>query len=96
MKIKAARLTEPKNITIEETELEEPKENEVVIRPEYVGICGSDVHFFENGKIGNCAVRYPFILGHECAGTVVKVGTNVKSRPCNDRTGDSVRNVYIL
>ena len=51
MKIKAARLTEPKNITIGETELEEPKENEVVIRPEYVGICGSDVHFFENGKI---------------------------------------------
>lgn len=85
MKIKAARLTEPKNIIIEETELEEPKENEVVIRPEYVGICGSDVHFFENGRIGNCAVRYPFILGHECAGTVVKVGTNVKSRKAGDR-----------
>lgn len=85
MKIKAARLQEPKRIEIEEMELEDLKENEVSIRPEFVGICGSDAHFFEEGKIGNCVVSYPFILGHECAGTVVGIGKNVKKFKVGDR-----------
>lgn len=85
MKIKAARLKEPKKIEIEEVELGELKENEVSIRPEYVGVCGSDVHFFEEGRIGNCVVTYPFILGHECAGTVVGIGKKVKKFKVGDR-----------
>lgn len=85
MKIKAARLKEPKRIEIEEMELEELQEDEISIRPEYVGICGSDVHFFEEGRIGGCTVSFPFILGHECAGTVVKTGNKVSKFKVGDR-----------
>ncbi|MDU7524829.1 MAG: alcohol dehydrogenase catalytic domain-containing protein, partial [Roseomonas mucosa] len=63
-----------------------PKEHEVLIKVEYVGICGSDVHGFESG---------PFIppkdpnqeigLGHECAGTVVAVGNRVTKFKPGDR-----------
>lgn len=63
-----------------------PKDDEVLLKVEYVGICGSDVHGFESG---------PFIppkdpnqeigLGHECAGTVVGVGAKVKKFKVGDR-----------
>lgn len=47
----------------------------------HVGICGSDLHYYEYGRIGGLMVKEPIILGHECAGEVVKIGkdvTNVK------------------
>lgn len=54
-----------------------PAPNEVKIAINRVGICGSDVHYWEHGRIGDFVVREPMILGHECAGTVVEVGSNV-------------------
>lgn len=42
-----------------------------------VGICGSDVHYWQNGKIGDFVVKEPMVLGHEAAGRVVKVGSAV-------------------
>ncbi len=54
-----------------------PAPNEVQIQINRVGICGSDVHYWQHGRIGDFVVREPMILGHECAGTVVEVGTNV-------------------
>ena len=56
-----------------------PKDNEVLVKLEYVGICGSDLHFYESGAIGACVVKPPFVLGHEPGGVVVEVGKNVTS-----------------
>ena len=50
-----------------------------------VGVCGSDVHFYEHGNIGPFVVRAPMVLGHEGAGVVVAVGSNVTSLKPGDR-----------
>ena len=80
MKNSKAILQVPGTMKIISAEIPVPKEDEVLIKVEYVGICGSDVHGFESG---------PFIppkdpnqeigLGHECAGTVVAVGSRAVS-----------------
>lgn len=51
---------------------------EVLLEMACVGICGSDVHYLVNGRIGDFIVRKPMIIGHESAGIVVKLGKNVK------------------
>ncbi len=50
-----------------------------------VGICGSDVHYYEHGAIGQFVVREPMVLGHEASGTVVAAGKEVKSLKAGDR-----------
>ena len=50
-----------------------------------VGICGSDVHYFTHGAIGPFVVRAPMILGHEASGTVLEVGSDVRSLAVGDR-----------
>lgn len=52
--------------------------NEVLIKIKYVGVCGSDIHYYTEGKIGSQVVEYPFLVGHECSGKVVSVGSDVK------------------
>ena len=63
----------------------EPKEDEVLVKLEYVGICGSDMHYYETGAIGDYVVKPPFVLGHEPGGTVVEVGSAVKHLKIGDR-----------
>ncbi len=53
------------------------KETDVLLKIEKVGICGSDVHYYETGRIGEQIVEYPFIVGHECSATVKAVGSSV-------------------
>ncbi len=62
-----------------------PARGEVQIRIGKVGICGSDVHYYEHGRIGNFIVESPMTLGHECAGTVVAVGEGVSHLQNGDR-----------
>ena len=62
-----------------------PTSGEVQIRIGKVGICGSDVHYWEHGRIGDFVVAEPMILGHECAGTVVAVGAGVTHLREGDR-----------
>lgn len=50
---------------------------EALIRMSCVGICGSDVHYLVNGRIGDFVVTKPMIVGHESAGVVAKLGKNV-------------------
>lgn len=61
----------------------------VLIQVEYVGVCGSDVHYFHDGACGTFKVRedrdIPFMLGHECAGMVVEVGSKVTHLKKGDR-----------
>lgn len=61
------------------------KENEVLVKLDYVGICGSDLHYYENGRIGDYIVKPPFVLGHEPGGVVVEVGNKVKHLNIGDR-----------
>lgn len=62
-----------------------PKEDEVLVKLEYVGICGSDMHYYETGAIGDFVMEPPFVLGHEPGGTVVEVGSKVKHLKVGDR-----------
>ena len=62
-----------------------PKDDEVLVKLEYVGICGSDMHYYETGAIGHYVVKPPFVLGHEPGGTVVEVGSKVKHLKVGDR-----------
>ncbi|WP_425590355.1 alcohol dehydrogenase catalytic domain-containing protein [Fictibacillus enclensis] len=50
-----------------------------------VGVCGSDVHYYIHGRIGDYVVHKPIILGHECAGIVVKTGDKVTKVKMGDR-----------
>ena len=72
---------------IKEIEVPEVGEKEVLVQLEYVGICGSDVHYFHHGNCGAYKVNLEedYMLGHECAGTVVKVGANVKDLKVGDK-----------
>lgn len=60
--------------------------HDVRIRVTRVGVCGSDVHYYAEGRIGSQVVRYPFAVGHECAGVVETVGPAVR----RVRPGDHV------
>lgn len=62
-----------------------PKANEVLVKLEYVGICGSDMHYYETGAIGDYVVEPPFVLGHEPGGVVVEVGADVTHLKVGDR-----------
>ena len=62
------------------------KDTDVLLKIEMVGVCGSDVHYYETGRIGSQVVEYPFIVGHECAATVAEVGKSVT----NVKVGDAV------
>ncbi|GHU01693.1 sorbitol dehydrogenase [Betaproteobacteria bacterium] len=68
-----------------ERPIPEPKANEALVKLEYVGICGSDLHYYESGRIGDYVVEPPFVLGHEPGGTVVKVGAEVTHLKVGDR-----------
>lgn len=61
------------------------KSNEVLVKVEHVGVCGSDLHYYETGAIGDYVVKPPFVLGHESAGTVVEVGSEVTHLKVGDR-----------
>lgn len=62
-----------------------PKDDEVLVKLEYVGVCGSDLHYYETGAIGDFIVEPPFVLGHEAGGTVVEVGSKVTHLKVGDR-----------
>ena len=83
------------NKTFYQTGLEEMKVGEapmpemgpddVTIKIQSVGVCGSDLHYYTKGAIGDFVVEYPFILGHEAAGVISAVGENVKNLKVGDR-----------
>lgn len=60
-------------------------DTDVLIRMKTLGVCGSDVHYYKSGKIGSQVVKYPFPVGHEGAGEVVKTGSAVTRVKPGDR-----------
>ncbi len=51
--------------------------DDVKIKIDTVGVCGSDVHYYTHGRIGNFVVNAPMVLGHEAAGVVVEIGARM-------------------
>lgn len=60
-------------------------DTDVLLKMGAIGVCGSDIHYYTTGRIGSQVVKYPFIVGHECAGTVLKVGAAVRRVKPGDR-----------
>ena len=84
--MKAALLTGIKKIEVREIpEPELTTDTDVLVRVGAVGVCGSDIHYYSEGGIGDQIVRYPFIVGHECSGTVEKAGASVRRLKPGDR-----------
>lgn len=74
------------DLRLEQTPLpDEPGHNEVILESHTVGICGSDIHFLTEGRIGPFVMKDPLILGHESSATVLKVGPGVKNLSVGDR-----------
>jgi L-iditol 2-dehydrogenase len=81
----AAVLYAPHDIRIEERPVPKPGTREVLIEIKAVGVCGSDVHYYEHGRIGSYVVRQPLILGHESSGVIVDVGEGVSRERIGQR-----------
>jgi L-iditol 2-dehydrogenase len=84
-RMKAAVMHGTFDIRMEERPVPDIGPDEVLIKVMAVGVCGSDIHYYEHGKIGPFVVEKPMILGHECAGVVAAVGEAVRSIQPGDR-----------
>ncbi|MEE2035273.1 NAD(P)-dependent alcohol dehydrogenase [Rhodococcus chondri] len=76
---------EPGRIDIEERPVPEPGPGDVLVRVTSVGVCGSDAHYYREGRIGEFVVDAPLVLGHEAAGLVVAVGAGVPAGRIGER-----------
>jgi L-iditol 2-dehydrogenase len=72
-----AELIAPRELRLTEQPDPEPGPGEILVHVGGVGICGSDLHSYAEGGIGDTPCAYPMVLGHEPAGTVVKSGAGV-------------------
>jgi len=84
--MRASVLTAPKLIAMEERATPRPGPGEVLVRVAKVGVCGSDVHYYRDGRIGPFVVDTPLVLGHELSGRIAGVGDGVAA----DRIGERV------
>jgi len=73
--MKLVALNQMQMMDVPDPVLREP--HDVLLKLERVGVCGSDVHYYETGRIGSQVVQYPFTVGHECAASIVKIGPAV-------------------
>ncbi|MFC1947026.1 NAD(P)-dependent alcohol dehydrogenase [Chloroflexota bacterium] len=84
--MKALVLEEAGKISYRDIDIQESVgPDDVRIKIHSVGICGSDVHYYQFGRIGNFVVTEPMVLGHEGSGTVIEVGSHVKYLKPGDR-----------
>lgn len=83
--MRAAVLRGVRNLVIEERPVPQPGVGEVLVRVVAVGVCGSDVHYYEHGRIGDFVVESPMVLGHESSGVVVSVGDGVARERIGER-----------
>ena len=60
-------------------------DDDVLVKVEAVGICGSDLHYYRDFQMGTDVITGPHILGHECSGRIVAIGRNVQERKIGDR-----------
>ena len=72
-------------VDVEERPVPEPATDEVVVEVGSVGVCGSDVHYYEHGRIGPYVVESPLVLGHEAGGVVTAIGSAVTTLEIGQR-----------
>lgn len=82
----ASVMVAPRTLELQRRPVPTPAADEVLIRVTAVGVCGSDVHFYLDGHLGDWVVDEPLVLGHESGGTIVAVGAAVDP----DRVGERV------
>lgn len=75
--MRAAVLHRAGELSVEQRPLPVPGPDEVLVEVGAVGVCGSDAHYFQHGRIGGFVVREPLVLGHESAGRIVATGPRV-------------------
>lgn len=75
--MRASVMTGPGELHIEDRPVPAPGEHEVLVEVAAVGVCGSDVHYYRHGRIGDFVVNDPMILGHELSGRIAAVGAGV-------------------
>lgn len=85
MSNRAAVLHGVRDLRIELRPMPEPGPHEVLVEVRAVGVCGSDVHYYEHGRIGDYVVREPLVLGHEASGVVVGQGAQARRLPLGTR-----------
>ncbi|MBN1154337.1 alcohol dehydrogenase catalytic domain-containing protein [candidate division KSB1 bacterium] len=76
--MKTLKLTAPRTLELTETqkpEIQHP--TDVLLKIAVVGICGSDIHYYKQGGIGDQIIEFPFTMGHECTAIVEKAGSKV-------------------
>ena len=83
--MRVAVMTAPRKMDFVRRPIPVPGPGEVLVKVSCVGICGSDLHYYESGRIGQFVVEPPFVLGHEASGVVVQVGAGVHSLRPGDR-----------
>jgi len=86
MKAKALVLEKVRELSLRDIDLaQDVGPDDVKIKIDTVGVCGSDVHYYTYGRIGGFVVNAPMVLGHEAAGIVTEVGAKVKTLKVGDR-----------
>jgi L-iditol 2-dehydrogenase len=75
--MRVAVLNSPGDVEVVERPAPAPAADEVLVRVLAVGVCGSDTHYFDHGRIGRFVVESPLVLGHEAAGVIEAVGADV-------------------
>lgn len=84
--MKALVLEKTKCLALRDIDIEESLgPDDIRIKIHTVGICGSDVHYYQHGAIGPFVVKEPMVLGHEASGTIIEVGKRVKHLKMGDR-----------
>ena len=84
--MKALILKETRRLAIADIDIEESVgPDDVRIKIHTVGICGSDVHYYQDGRIGPFVVKKPMVLGHEASGTIIEAGRKVTNLKAGDR-----------
>jgi L-iditol 2-dehydrogenase len=83
--MRIAQLSAPHRFDLLDRPVPEPGPGQIRVRVHAVGICGSDLHYFSEGSIGDIQCQYPMVLGHEPAGVVDKVGAGVSGWSEGDR-----------
>ena len=75
----------PGEVVVEQRPVPDAGPGEVVVRVASVGVCGSDTHYYEHGRIGQFVVEDPLVLGHEASGEVTALGAGVISPAVGQR-----------
>ena len=83
--MRASVLVSKGQVRDEERRVPVPADDEVLVKVASVGVCGSDVHYYREGRIGDFVVDEPLVLGHEASGRIVAVGAKVPESRIGER-----------